>query len=478
MYRNALPASTTLVAGSYAHGVLPSGALAGAVTTQMASRFGFHPGSRVVVAIPGGAVKVVITAIVRMRAPNSVFWTKDSTVGLPYLMRGGALQWWVGGVFTDPDQLVAMQEALGSSAIDMQWLYPLAVGGVDADGVQALLDNLNRASSVPTGLTGVFAPAVSTIAVTTPLASVLSAFLQTEAAVQTVLLLLFVSLIVVGAAVILLAAGMIAGRRADDLGLLRSRGASVRQVATLMLRSTAIVVGLAVLARAGLAVAVAGPSDASSALGLSLAAVTVLTALVGPPLIAAWQHRRPGSRPAGSSRAYPGRDGSARSRMAGLRRLVAEVTAVAASVAGLVILHDQGVPANGGINLYLAVTPVLVAIPVVLIVLRLYPLAVRGLLRLSSRRAGATGFVALAGAARSSLARVRAGPRAQPGHLRRHGQPGHHPGRDRRLLAEHRGGRGDHRHVRPGHARGRAGDRGGPRRTPADRDVDHQLDHA
>ena len=406
VYRNALSAHTTLVAGSYAHGALPAGALAGAVTTQMASRFGFHPGSRVVVAIPTGPVKVVITAIVRMRAPNSAFWTKDSTVGIPYLMHAGDIEYWVGGVFTDPDQLVAMQEVLGSSAIDMQWLYPLAVGGVGADGVQALLDNLNRATTVPTGLTGVFAPAVSTTAVATPLAPVLSAFVETQAAVQTVLLLLFVSLIVVGAAVILLAAGMIAGRRADDLGLLRSRGASVRQVATLMLRSTAIVCGLAALAGAGLAVAVAGPSDASSALGLSLAAVTVVTALAGPPLIAAWQHRRPGSRPAGSSRAYPGREGSTRSRMAGLRRLVAEVTAVAASVAGLVILHDQGVSANGGINLYLAVTPVLVTIPVVLIVLRLYPLAVGGLLRLSSRRAGATGFVALAGAARSSLAGV------------------------------------------------------------------------
>ena len=405
VYRNALSAHTTLVAGSYAHGALPSGALAGAVTTQMASRFGFHPGSRVVVAIPTGPVKVVITAIVRMRAPNSAFWTKDSTVGIPYLMHAGDIEYWVGGVFMDPDQLVAMQNALGSSAIDMQWLYPLAVGGVGADGAQALLDNLNRATTVPTGLTGVFAPAVSTTSVATPLAPVLSAFVETQAAVQTVLLLLFVSLIVVGAAVILLAAGMIAGRRADDLGLLRSRGASVRQVATLMLRSTAIVAALAALAGTGLAVAVAGPSDASSALGLSLAAVTVVTALAGPPLIAAWQHRRPGSRPA-ASRAYPGREGPTRSRMAGLRRLVGEVTAVAASVAGLVVLHDQGVSANGGINLYLAVTPVLVTIPVVLIVLRLYPLAVSGLLRLSSRRAGATGFVALAGAARSSLAGV------------------------------------------------------------------------
>jgi putative ABC transport system permease protein len=259
---------------------------------------------------------------------------------------------------------------------------------------------------VPLGLTGVFASAVSTTAVTTPLVPVLSGFLVTQAAVQTVLLLLFVSLIVTGAAVILLAAGMIAVRRADDLGLLRSRGASVRQVAALMLRSTAIVSVLAALAGAGLAVAVAGAPDASSALGLSLAAITVATALAGSPLIAAWQHRQPRSGPAGSSRVYPGREDRPRSRSAGLRRLVAEVTAIAASVAGLVILHDQGVPAGGGVNLYLAATPVLVAIPVVLIVLRLYPLAVRGLLRLSSRRAGATGFVALAGAARSSLTGV------------------------------------------------------------------------
>jgi putative ABC transport system permease protein len=407
VYRNALPANAQLVAGSYAHGAPPRGALAGAVTTQMAARFGLRPGSRLVLTIPTGPVKIVVTAIVRIRGPNSSFWAKDSTVGLPSLVTGrGTCNCWAGSIFADPDQFVAMQNALGSSSIDIQWVYPLAVGGVGADGAQGLLNNLNRASTVPLGLTGEFAPAVSTTMVTTLLVPVVSAFLVTQAAVQTVLLLLFVSLIVVGAAVILLAAGMIAVRRADDLGLLRSRGASVRQVAVMMLRGTAIVSALAALAGAGLAAAVAGPSDASSALGLSLAAITVVTALAGPPLIAAWQHRRPRSRPAGLSRAYLGREERPRSRSAGLRRLVAEVTAVAASVAGLVVLHDQGVPAGGGFNPYLAATPVLVAIPVVLIVLRLYPLAVRGLLRLSSRRAGATGFVALAGAARSSLTGV------------------------------------------------------------------------
>jgi putative ABC transport system permease protein len=407
VYRNTLPANAQLVGGSYADGPPPRGALGGAVTTQMAARFGLHPGSRLVLTIPSGPIRIVITAIVRMRGPNSSFWAKDSTVGLPSPVTGrGTCNCWTGSIFADPDQFVAMQNALGSSSMDIQWVYPLGVGGVGADGAPALLDNLNRAITVPVGLTGAFAPAANTTTVVTLLVPILSAFLDTQAAVQTVLLLLFVSLIVVGVAVILLAAGMIAVRRADDLDLLRSRGASVRQVAALMLRGTAVVSVLAALAGAGLAVVVAGSSDASSALGLSLACITVVTAVAGPPLIAAWQHRRPRSGPAASARAYPGREQRVRARSAGLRRLVAEVTAVVASVAGLVVLHRQGVPADGGINLYLAATPVLVAIPVVLVALRLYPLAVQGLLRLSSRRAGATGFVALADAARSSLTGV------------------------------------------------------------------------
>ena len=409
VYRNALPANAQLVAGSYAHGKLPRGTLAGVVTTQVAARFGLHPGSRVALSIPSSQVSMVITGIVRIRGANSSFWARDSTVGLPSLiviLGPPEIRYWVGGIFADPDQLLAMQNALGSSSIDMQWTYPLAVGGTSADGAQALLADLNRSTTVPPGLTGSFTAAAGVTTVAVPLIPILSAFVNTQAAVQTVLLLLFVSLIVVGAAVILLAAGMLAAHRADDLGLLRSRGASLRQVAALMLRSTAIVAVLAAAAGAGLAVAVAGPSDASSALGVSLAAVTVVTALAGPPLIAAWQHRLPRSGPAGAARAYPGREERARSRIAGLRRLVLEVTAVAASVAGLVVLHDEGVPAGGGINWFLTATPVLVAIPVVIIVLRLYPLAVRGVLRLSSRRAGATGFVALAGAARSSLTGV------------------------------------------------------------------------
>ena len=126
--------------------------------------------------------------------------------------------------------------------------------------------------------------------------------------------------------------------------------------------------------------------------------MAVAAALAGPPLIAAWQHRRPA--PAANPALTTTTDTS-RPRAA-WRRPVAELTGCAAAAAGLIVLHDQGVPAGGGIDLYLTITPVLVAIPVVIIMLRLYPLAVRSLLRLSARSTGATGFVAMSRAARSS----------------------------------------------------------------------------
>jgi hypothetical protein len=132
-YRNALPANAQLVAGSYAHEAPLRGALAGAVTTQMAARFGLHPGSRVVLSVPAGPVRILITAIVRIREPDSAFWAKDVTVGVPSRNTGrGTCNCWVGSIFADPDQFVAVQNSLGSSSIDIQWVYPLAVGGLGA----------------------------------------------------------------------------------------------------------------------------------------------------------------------------------------------------------------------------------------------------------------------------------------------------------------------------------------------------------
>jgi len=407
VYRDPFTAHARVVAGSYSAAGVPAGAVPVAVTTQTAARFGLHPGSRLVLTAPSGPVVLAITAIVTERDAGSTFWTQDITVDMPSLVAPG--EYWVGGVFADPGALGLVQNKFGGPGLQMQWEFPLALGGVNADQAQRLAYDVGRAvAATPVLFGGLGASGAVGLTVTLPVAQDLSAFLDTQAATQTVLLLLFVSMIVVGIAVILVASLTIAVRRADELTMLRARGGSLRQVARLMLRGTAIAAVPAALIGAGLAlVLVPGtPGRAQSAswvLGWVLAGIAVLAALAGPSLIAARRHRRPA--PAVNPARVTAAETS-RSRLASLRRLVAEVTACAAAVAGLVVLHDEGVPAGGSVDWFLAAAPVLVAILAVVVMLRLYPLVIRGLLRLSARRAGATGFVALAGAARTSLTGV------------------------------------------------------------------------
>jgi putative ABC transport system permease protein len=401
-YRTPFTGHARLVAGTFSGHAAPAGAVGVAATTQTAARFGMHPGSRLTLAAPSGPVTLVVTAIVRQRDPGSTFWQQDTTLVKPVLQQTRATSppFWIGGVIADPDQFAAIQTAFGGTGLAMQLEFPLNVGGVNADQAQGLYNALNRATAVTPTLTGPLAPAANSLTVGSPLLQDLALFLGTQAAVETVLLLLFVSLVVVGAAVILLAARMLVARRQGELAILRARGGSLWQVAGLMLRGAVLAAGPGVLIGAGLAVALVPGGSALA--GWPLAAVAIAAALAGPPVIAVWQHRKP------SPPVNPALVTTAETRRPARpwRRPVIEVTAIAASVAGLVVLHNQGMPAGGsgfGINLYLALVPVLVAVPVVVVMLRLYPLIIRGLLTVSARGTGATGFVALSRAARSTL---------------------------------------------------------------------------
>ena len=402
VYRDPFTRYAKLVAGGYTSGRVPPGAVGVAATTQTAARFGLHPGSRLTLTTKSGPATLFVTAIVAERAAGSTFWQQDTAIVRPSLEQQTVTSplYWVGGVIADPDQFAAIQDVFGGTGLELQWEYPLDVSRVDANQAQGLYQALNRAVTTTPALTGALAPGANALLVTSPLIGDLSRFLNAQAAAETVLLLLFVSLIAVGVAVILLAARMIVACREGELIMLRARGGSLWQVAAVMGRGAMVAAGPGVLIGAALAVAVV-PGGATLE-GWPLAAIAIAAALGGPPLIAVWQHRRPG--PASN----PARITSAETRRPARpwRRPVIEVTAVAAAVAGLIVLRDQGVPAGGqrvGTDLYLTITPVLVAIPVVVIMLRLYPLAVRGLLALSARGAGATGFVALSRAARSPL---------------------------------------------------------------------------
>jgi putative ABC transport system permease protein len=403
LYRDPLLSNAALVAGSLTGPAEPSGTIAVAATPQTAARFALHPGSRLTLATAGAAITLVVTAIVSQRGSGSTFWQQDPIAGVPSQANPPkALPYWVGGLLADPDQLAEIQNAFLGSGLEMEWEFPLAVGGLNADQAQGLYDALNRATRVTPALTSQEA-AADNLNIASPLTADLTAFLGTQAGIQTVLLLLYVSLIVIGAAVILLAARIIILRRDGELAMLRARGGSLQQVAAVTGRGALVAAVPGAVIGAWLAIAVVPGGSASSVLGWSLAVVAVAVALAGPPLIAAWVYRKPA--PAANPALITTAETSRRRRSA-WRRPVAEVTACAAAVAGLVVLHHQGQPAGGQINLFVTAAPVLVAIPVVVVMLRLYPLAVRGLFALSARGTGATGFVAMSRATRSSLTGV------------------------------------------------------------------------
>jgi putative ABC transport system permease protein len=187
---------------------------------------------------------------------------------------------------------------------------------------------------------------------------------------------------------------MVALRQSAELALIRARGASLWQVSLAAGRPAAIAcvpAAVIAVALAVLAVPGAGSAYAGSAGGWWPQAAIAVVAIGGPALLAAWQHR------------LPRRRAVSRRQPRGRVRLVAELTLVAAAVAGIVVFRQQGTAPGAGVNLYTSAAPVLVAVPAVIVVLRIYPIALRGLLRLAARSAGAPAFLGLARAARTTL---------------------------------------------------------------------------
>jgi putative ABC transport system permease protein len=370
------------------------------VTQQTAATLGLRVGSKV--AVPGGGtlsalanITFQVTGIVVPTDPNSSFWTADATPAAPSLQNSGSFTsaYWVGGVIAGPGEAAAVQQDF-STGLTMVWGLPLELGSITGQQAQPLSNALTSLATQTPTLTGDVAPVASTLSASANLLTTLAAYFVTAQSVDTLLWLLYVSLTVTGLAALLLAARMVAMRRSAELGVIRARGASLWQVGLATGGAAAAAcIPAAVIAAALAIVAVHGPgsADFGSAGGWWPQVAILVVAICGPALIAAWQHRLPRHRAA--SRHQP------RGRV----RLVTEVTLVAAAVAGIIVLRQQGTTPGSGVNLYASAAPVLVALPVVIVMLRIYPFALRGLLRASTRSSGATAFLGLARAARTTL---------------------------------------------------------------------------
>jgi len=410
VFRDSLGRHSRLVSGREPGLVSPArqrgGAAAGrafgiAVTQPTAARFGLRPGSRLVMSVLGHPITLEVTGIIRPAGPAGTFWTLDPIAAAPSLNQPGGNQpgrqgspYWVGAAFAGPGELAALQAVFSEQGMHLLWDFPLALGNVTADQVQALDEGLNRAvAQAGTGAQGTLLGDVSP-ALTVGLVGALSGFAATQSAIEAVLSLLFIGLTVIGAVVVWLAAGMLAERRGVELAAMRARGASLRQLAALALRGGALTVLPAVAAGAWLAVVLT--PGGGTPLAWWLGGATLLVALAAPAAIVIGRHRVVDPAP---ERALD----RAAIRGTAVRRWVAEATLVAASVGGLIVLREQGLSQVGGVNVYTSAAPVLAAIPAALIILRLCPLVLRGLLHLAAPRAGAAGFVGLATAARAAL---------------------------------------------------------------------------
>ena len=413
IYRDPLARNAALVAGQYpGQGVPRRGPLGIALTQPTARELNAHVGTRLKIGTASSTpLTLVVTGIVRARQDNSAFWTADPTAAQPVEEHPqNAAPYWVSGAFVGPAELGQLQDQFGALGISLQWAFPLTLTGVRADQAAGLQGRLGKVSAQAPALQGALAPADTTMVVSSALGPILGGFLSTSAEVNSVLSLLFASLAATGVVVILLAAWMLAQRRSAEFTVLRARGATVRQLAVRTLRGTVAVCVPAALVAAALGILVT-PGEPALA-SWWLAGLVLVTAIIGPPLAVAWQHRvvrpeHPGhvTRSGRPARGQPAL--SRRGRRA--RRLVAELALCAAAVGGLVVLRAQGITTSGaatpggtgGLDLYTSLAPVLVAVPAVLLAMRLCPLAVRGLLRLSTRRGGPVRFLGLAQAARA-----------------------------------------------------------------------------
>ena len=359
-----------------------------AVTTATAARFGLKVGTR----LNAGQVQLVITGIIRPTNPASTFWSLESVAARPALTQAPApqLPYWIGAVFVGPGALPLIEANIGPGEMQVIWAYTAALGGLtagQANGLEASVTSL--VSSGATVITPAGNPVTATISSQIP--AILAPFTSGESAVAPVLELLYVSLAVIGAVVVLLGARLVAQRRAAEFTLMRARGAALYQLGWLVLRASVVIAAAAGAVAALLAIGLT-PGD-GDAVAWWLAGITIAVTLAGPVLISVVPQRVAAPATGRPERRTAGRRPAA-------RRIIVEIALLALAIGGLVVLRNEGL-SSGNSGLYTSAAPVLVAIPVAVVLLRCYPLLARELARLAGMTRGVVAFVGLTRATRT-----------------------------------------------------------------------------
>ncbi|MBJ6646025.1 hypothetical protein DD630_11580 [Streptomyces sp. BSE7F] len=367
--------------------------LEAAVTTETAEKLNIRVGS--VVHFPraeGDPLAVRVTGLVAPREPDGAYWSTLPGLAEPDLMvTQGPVpsQYWAGALLVAPDAGPALLATPGAPA--RYWTLapdPSALHGRDLEALTSAVASLEGGPLLER-ITATVSPHLD---VSTDLDDVLGGYAGLWSAIGPLVAVAAFGTGTVAAVVLCMAGGLAAGRRRAELALLRARGASLRGLAGRLLAETVVVAvpaaALGLLA-ARLAVGTGRPAQSAVAAG-----AVALAAALALPLRAVAVHRAVG--------VHTAREDVVRARPS-KRRLVAEVTLLTVAVGAVLTLRTRGTSADGdptGDEL-VSLAPVLVAVIAALVLVRLYPLPLRGLARPARRMRGVVGPLSLARAGRA-----------------------------------------------------------------------------
>ncbi|MEV8452079.1 FtsX-like permease family protein [Streptomyces sp. NPDC052095] len=373
-----------------------TGVVEGVVTEETAKALGAEPGSTVSVPTRAGEhLTVRITGVVAPKEPGSTYWSAEPMFRTPALMPepGANLRaveppryCWYATVLLPPDAAPALLGSTGEP--EMYWRYAPDASGLTATEVPGLRSALASLENGP-GLVRLRAMAGENAVFRTELGQILAGYDTLRTAIGPVVTVAAVGAGAVAAVVLLMTAGLIGGRRRQELALLRARGGSLAGLGGRLLAETAVVA----VPAAALGLLAALPLFGSSRAWLAVAGPVGVAALicVAVPVGAVLPHRRP---------RLPGaRDDLMDARPSRLRT-VAELTVLVLAVGAVVGLRRRGTTDGG--DLLVSAAPVLVGLIAALVLVRLLPWPLRMASRAVARRRGAVGFLSLARAGRSS----------------------------------------------------------------------------
>jgi ABC-type antimicrobial peptide transport system permease subunit len=371
-----LAAHAVLLAGTWPGPTTPEHAEPVAVPSGLAAALHLSPGAIVTLreATTGAAEPVRITGVFRPRSPGDIYWSQDPVSG-PQLTGG----------FTIYTSLVTSPAGLAGGLIPVNsasWLAEPDFSKVGAGGLGGAASQLQAGLNLLTTKSGLQDPVLST-----GLPALLTGLQTALVVARSQLAIGILAFLVIAGATVALATTLLSQQREAEAALLRSRGASWRQMAgtgaaeALLLAAPAAAAGpvlggllLPWLARSGplngsgLRLPVMFPAEAWLAAGAAAAGCAVI---IGQTWLRAESPVR--------ARALSGRQRA----LAAATRSGTDLALIALAVLAGWQLARYSAPVSTGLDGSIGVDPVLVTAPVLalaagaLILLRALPAAVR-----------------------------------------------------------------------------------------------------